>query len=60
MPHYRIYRLADIYHISTPPQIIECANEKDAITKAACVAIRRAVELWDGERLVARFPRDEW
>jgi hypothetical protein len=60
IPSHRIYHLVDIDDISAPPQIIECANEQDAITKAACVAIRRAVELWDGERLVARFPGDKW
>jgi hypothetical protein len=61
MPHYRIYHLVDIDDISTPPQIIECASDQEAISNAACAAIGgRAVELWHGGRLVARFAEDEW
>jgi hypothetical protein len=59
MPHHRIYHLVDLDDISAPPQIIVCASDQEAISNAACAAISRAVELWDGERLVARFVEDE-
>ena len=59
MPHYRVYFVADDGHISGPPQVIECADEQEAIGKAAQAANGKVVELWDGKRLIVRFPKDE-
>ena len=39
--------------------MIECADEKEAIGKAAQAANGKVVELWDGKRLIVRFPKDE-
>ena len=47
MPHYRIYVVADDGHISGPPHVIECTDEKEAIGKAAAQAANgKVVELW--------------
>ena len=59
MPYYRIYHLGNGDHISTPPIIVECADEQEAIGKALQAANGKAVELWDGARLIARFPEDQ-
>jgi hypothetical protein len=59
MPFYRIYQLDDGGHISAPPATVECADEQDAISKAAQVANGKAVELWEGARFIVRFPRGE-
>jgi hypothetical protein len=58
MASYRIYHLGDGDHISTPPVIIESADEQEAIGRAAQAANCKAVELWDGARLIVRFPSD--
>jgi hypothetical protein len=59
MPHYRVYFVADDGHISGPPHVIECADEQEAIGKAAQAANGKVVELWDGKRFIVRFPKDE-
>jgi hypothetical protein len=57
MPHY-IYVVDG--HISGPPHVIECTDEKEAIGKAAAQAANgKVVELWDGTRLIVRLPKDE-
>jgi hypothetical protein len=38
---------------------VECADEQEAIGKALQAANGKAVELWDGARLIARFPEDQ-
>ena len=47
MPYYRVYF------------VIECADEQEAIGKAAQAANGKVVELWDGKRLIVRFPKDQ-
>ena len=42
-----------------PPHVIECADEQEAIGKAAQAANGKVVELWDGRRFIVRFPKDE-
>jgi hypothetical protein len=56
MPLYRIYQLDDGGHISTPPKIVECADDQDAISKTAQVANGKTVELWEAARFIVRFP----
>ena len=59
MPYYRVYFVADDGHISGPPHVIECADEQEAIGKAAQAANGKVAELWDGKRLIVRFPKDQ-
>jgi hypothetical protein len=58
MPQYRIYYIEPDGHNSTPPDVVECADEQEAIGKAAQAANGKAVELWNGPHLIMRFPRD--
>ena len=37
----------------------ECVDDRDAIGKAAQLTNGKSVELWEGARLIARFPSDE-
>ena len=48
MPYYRIYHLGNGDHISTPPIIVECADEQEAIGKTLQAANGKAVELGMG------------
>ena len=59
MPHYRIYSTGADDHISAPPIVVECADDQEAIQKAQQAVNGKAVELWQGERLIVRFPTDE-
>ncbi len=52
MRHYRVYHLDDKGHIAAPPEIIEGADDKEAAEKAQQFIDDRAIELWDGDRLV--------
>jgi hypothetical protein len=58
MPYYRIYRLGEGDHIAAPPDIVDCADDQEAIGKASQAANGKAVELWEGPRFIVRFPRD--
>jgi hypothetical protein len=59
LPYYRLYQIGLDGHISIPPEVLECSDEQEAISKAAQLADGKAAELWAGERLVVRFPRDK-
>ena len=58
MPAYRIYRTTPDGHIVGPPLVIECADDEVATGKAARAANGSAAELWEGARLIVRFPSD--
>jgi hypothetical protein len=59
MPHYRIHSVDPKGHISAPPEIVACADDQAAIQKAGQAVKDEGVELWEGERCVARFPGNE-
>ena len=59
MPHYRLYTTTPDGHITAPATAIECADDQEAIGKAARFANGKAVELWEGARFIVRFPSDE-
>jgi hypothetical protein len=58
MPKYRIHTTSPEGHISAPPFIVECADDQEAIDKAAQAVNGKAVELWEGNRFIVRFPAD--
>jgi hypothetical protein len=43
-------------HVTAPATVIECANDREAIGKAAQLVGGRAVELWERARIIMRFP----
>ena len=59
MPHYRIYVTITDDHVTAPPTVVECADDQEAICKAAQLTNGKAVELWQGARFIVRFPSDE-
>jgi hypothetical protein len=59
MPAYRVYAISKQGRISGPPDIIECGDDQEAIGKAALLTNGKSVELWEGSRLIVRFPSDE-
>jgi len=57
MSEYRIYMLTPDEHIASPPEVISCSSDDDALHQAQDRVGTTDVELWNGERLVARLPR---
>jgi hypothetical protein len=57
MPEYRVFFLESDTYIKQPPQIIECADDQEAIEKAKQLIDGRDVELWEKSRRVVRFAR---
>jgi hypothetical protein len=57
MQRYRIYTVGSDGLFSSA-QFLECVDEQEAIQKARQFVDGHDVELWDGDRFVARFPRD--
>ena len=41
------------------PVEVECADDQEAIGKAAQLTNGKSVELWEGARFIVRFPSDE-
>ncbi len=59
MQHYRVYKTTNDRHILGPALVIECQDDQVAIRKAARAANGCAAELWEGTRLIVRFPGDD-
>lgn len=58
MPAYRTYLIDQNNSISGPAEIVECADDFDAIEKAKQLLDGHDVELWEGDRRVMRFFHD--
>jgi hypothetical protein len=43
----------------TPASVIECADDQEAIGRAAQLANGKSVELCEGARFIVRFPSEE-
>jgi hypothetical protein len=56
MTEYRVYTLDYDAHISGPAKIIHCAGDAEAVEQTGKLMDGKDLELWDGGRLVARFP----
>jgi hypothetical protein len=59
VPGYRILFVNVKSHVSRESELLECADDQEAIQKAVQFIDGQDVELWIGARLVARFPHDE-
>jgi len=57
VPAYRVFLIDRNGHISRPAEHIDCSDDQEAIEKAQRLVDGHDVELWDGVRLVKRFPR---
>jgi hypothetical protein len=58
MLEYRLYLLHEDGHGDTPPQIIECIDEQEAVGRAMQLTNGKGAELWLGDRLILRLPRN--
>jgi hypothetical protein len=54
---YRIYVLDQGgHHFLRAPEVVECADDREAVEKTAQLAAGFDVEIWDYKRFVARLP----
>jgi hypothetical protein len=58
MTEYRVFMLDYDAHFSGPARIIHCADDAEAVEKTRQLMDGKDLELWDGGRLVARFPHN--
>jgi hypothetical protein len=58
VPFYHVYFIDRADHPSRLPEVVECANDQEAMQKARQFVDGQDVELWDGPRFIARFARD--
>ena len=59
MPAYRVYPVTPEGQVAGPPHVLDCADDQEAIRKAAQYTNGMSVELWDGARFIVRFPSDD-
>ena len=55
MPMYRVYFMDPQGHISRPPEVIECADDKEAADKARQLIDGLDIEVWDQGRLIVKY-----
>lgn len=53
VPAYRIYAIKKDGHISGPPEVIECADDREAVEKARQHLDGYDIEVWRGSEPVA-------
>jgi hypothetical protein len=58
MPTYRVYYVDRSGHISRPPEVILCADDKEAAEYAKRFIDGLDIEVWDLARLVVKYPRE--
>lgn len=59
MADYRIYTLTDRHQIKTPPAVIECENDQEAVELAHEMVNGHVIELWQGARFVTMITTDD-
>jgi hypothetical protein len=52
MTAYRIYVVNPEGHVSDPPQIVECADDQEAVRQARQYLDTKPLEVWDGAKRV--------
>jgi hypothetical protein len=57
-PEYRVYFIDQTNQVSQPPKVVEGAHDEEAIQAARQFIGVEDVELWDGTRLIVRFPHE--
>jgi hypothetical protein len=58
MAKYHIYKVGPGGRIRRAARIIECEEDQEAIQCAQWAVNGEDVELWEGKRLILRFPHD--
>lgn len=57
MPAYRMYFLDAEGRVFRPPEILECADDQEAIEQAKKFVDGLDIEVWESSRVVAKIPR---
>ena len=57
MPQYRVYRLDETGHVSTPPSIIEADSDAEAVEQLMPLAEVATIEIWNEARLIGVIRR---
>jgi hypothetical protein len=55
MAQYRIVYIPDLGDRETPPEIMECPDDRAAMETAIVMLGDRMAEVWEGDRLVIRL-----
>jgi hypothetical protein len=55
MPGYRAFEIDESGHIISPPAAINCNDDQEAILVATKLVDGRAIELWQGHRLITKI-----
>jgi hypothetical protein len=53
---YRICKIGRDGRFTGPPEVVECADDAEAVDKALQLTEGLDVEIWDHKRFVARLP----
>jgi hypothetical protein len=53
---YRVYVIDRGSHFLGASEVVECADDKEAVEKAVQLSAGLDVEIWDHKRFVARLP----
>ncbi len=56
MADYRIFVLNQRRRIDTPAIVVSCETDEEAVRHAHAHVDRTAVQIWDGNRIVAELP----
>jgi hypothetical protein len=59
MPTYRVHKFSPAGQLSGVPELVDCADDQEAIRKAQHAVDGMDIELWIGTRLVASLPRNQ-
>lgn len=59
MPTYRFYFLKEDGHSAVLPATAECANDEEAVSRAAHFNHRHGIEIWFADRMVKRIEGSE-
>ena len=55
MPAYRFYIIGRDGDVAGPAPVVDCQDDQEAVEKAKQYLDGRAIEVWDGARLVAHL-----
>jgi hypothetical protein len=56
---YKVYVLDSAGRVSSPPKIIECDDDTEALKQAQQYLSSTPVEIWQGSNLIARLAPKE-
>jgi hypothetical protein len=55
MPLYRFYYMNSDGHITVPPRVADYPDDRAAIKAAEALVADKAIEVWDGGRVIIRL-----